>query len=194
MKKIAFLILVVLGTTSYAQRKAGGWAVQARYGLMEGKGQMNSFWGAFPEGQATSGAIGANVLIGNKGLMAEGNFFMNDYFVDKDNFNLPYRLYGLNILGGWSYEGFRKIYLNFKGGGFIGIENVNNGKQTENIYEILLPNSVDAFTYGMLIIPEVEIKIWNKLSGLVSFSQYWNIGSKYSHFKYDVNLGVKWYF
>ncbi|GIJ95390.1 hypothetical protein CAPN002_26080 [Capnocytophaga stomatis] len=193
MKKVIFLILVVLGTTVHAQRKAGGWAIQARYGLMEGKGQMNSFFGAFPEGQATSGQVGVNLLIGNKGLMAEANLFMNDYFVDTTNFNLPYRLYGLNALGGWSYEGFRKLYLNLKAGAFAGIERINDGNDRENITGGKYRNSVAGLTYGIILNPELEIVLYRKLSLTISSTQYWHPSNKWTRFQHSGDIGLKYY-
>lgn len=187
-------MLLVLGAgIMQAQRQDGGWAVQGKFGIMEGKGQMNSFFGAFPEGQATSAQIGVNLLVGNKGLMAEANFFMNDYFVDTTNFDLPYRLYGLNVLGGWSYEGFRKLYLNFKGGAFAGIERINNGNDRDSVTKGKYKNSVRGLTYGIVLNPELEIVLYKKLSLTISSSQYWHPSNKWTKFQHSGDIGLKYY-
>ncbi len=194
MRKLVFFIFTIfLINGAYAQRKAGGWAVQGDFGIMAGKGQMNKLFGAFPDGQATSASAGASVLIGNKGYLFETNLFMNDYFVDKDNFNLPYRLYGLNALGGWSYEGIRKIYLNFKAGGFIGIQKINNGNDKEATTGATYPNSVSGFAYGILISPELEFLIYRNITLKASYSQYWQPSGKWSKFQYGFEFGVKYY-
>lgn len=194
MKKIVlFIFTIFLINSAYGQRQAGGWAIQGKFGLMEGRGQMNTFWGAFPEGQAVSTSIGVNTLIGNKGTMFEANLFMNDYFVDKDNFNLPYRLYGLSALGGWSYEKVRKFYFNLKGGTFAGIERVNGGNDKEANTGATFANSVSNFVYGVLVMPEVEYSVYNKITLTVSYTQYWKPSSKWSRFSYGLELGVKYY-
>lgn len=193
VKSILVVMMILTSVSVNAQRKAGGLAIQGKFGLMEGRGQMNNFWGAFPEGQATSFSLGINRLQGNKGAMFETNVFVNDFYVDEDNLNLPYRLIGLNILGGWSYEKMRFIDFNFKVGVFAGNEKINNGKITENEYQIPLKKSVSNFTYGAVFNPEMEFKIWANLHGILAFSQYYYIGSKYADWKYSVDLGVKWY-
>lgn len=193
IKSILVIAMILVNMSVYAQRKAGGLAIQGKFGLMEGKGLMNNFWGAFPEGQATNFSLGINRLQGNKGFMFETNLFVHDFYVDSNNLNLPYRLIGLNLLGGWSYEKIHAIDFNFKAGVFAGNEKINNGKITENEYEIPLNNSVSNFTYGAILNPEIEFKIWSNLHGILSFSQYWYLGSKYANWKYSVELGLKWY-
>ena len=184
--KIKLLVgVLLLSIGSFAQRKNDGWAIQSHYGIMEGKGQMSNY--------ASTASIGVNFFPGSRGYLVESNLMIHDYFVDKDNLNLPYKLYGLNVMGGWSYENLSPFFLNLKAGAFVGIERINNGKDRDNLYGILLPIDVTKFTYGAVISPEAEIVIWKRLTGLLCFSQYWNIKSEVSEWKYSVELGIKWY-
>ena len=185
MRNFLLFTLVIASISLYGQRKENGWALQARYGIMEGKGETS--------GIASELNFGTSVTIGKRGALAEANLFLQDYYVDKDNLNLPYKLYGLNALGGWSYEGVRNFYFNIKGGVFIGVENVNNGNTTESQFGTPLAHPINGFTYGFLVAPEVEIKVWDRLTLLVNFNQYWNRGSEYANWKYSVNAGLKYY-
>lgn len=184
MKKIFYLLSVVVPLFSFAQQ-TNTIALQANIGLMNGKGE-------FIGNNASNISLGAQFFVRNGDYFIESNLFMQDYFVDKEKFNLPYQLYGLSVLGGYSYE-MGKLYLNFKGGGFIGKEKVNRGKDIEEVHGTFLKNSVNSFTYGVVVSPEFEFRIWEKLNGVANFNQYWNIKSKYADWKYSINLGLKYY-
>lgn len=193
MKRI--FILFALGIASfslYGQRSDGVMAIQLHYGISEGRGQQNNFFGLFNEPKASMGGIGLSYTVGNKGFLVDANLFFQDYYVDKDKFNLPYQLYGINLQGGWSYENLEFMYINLKAGGFIGIEKVNNGEKT-GAYGIPLKNSVENFTYGVILTPEIEVKLYRNLFLTLQGNQYWNIGSKYANLKFSTELGLKYY-
>ena len=105
-------------------------------------------------------------------------------------------MYGLNVIGGWSYENLQPVFINLKAGLIGGFEQVNNGNKTtnwNNLEGVPLQVNTDKFVYGAVISPEIELAIWRNLSGTVSFSQYWNLRSDVSEWKYSGNIGLKWY-
>lgn len=192
MRKIIFIMVLLFSIGGYAQRRDGIMAIQLHYGISEGKGQMNKFFGLFNEPKASMGGVGLSYIAGNKGFLVDANLFFQDYYVDKEKLNLPYQLYGINLQGGWSYEKLEFIYINLKAGGFIGLEKINNGEKL-GIYGIPLKNSVENFTYGMVFTPEIEIALYRNLFLIVQGNQYWNVGSKYANLKFSTELGLKYY-
>lgn len=188
MRKIILVMVLLFSIGGYAQRKNDGWAIQGHYGIMKGEGQISKF--------ASTASLGVSHYPGSKGFLIEANLFVNDSYVDKDKFNLPYRLYGLNVIGGWSYENLQPVFINFKAGLIGGFEQVNNGNKTtnwNNLEGVPLQVDTDKFVYGAVISPEIELAIWRNLSVTVSFSQYWNLRSDVSEWKYSGNIGLKWY-
>jgi hypothetical protein len=188
MRKIILVMVLLFSIGGYAQRKNDGWSIQGHYGIMKGEGQISKF--------ASTASVGVSHYPGSKGFLIEANLFVNDSYVDKDKFNLPYRLYGLNVIGGWSYENLQPVFINLKAGLIGGFEQVNNGNKTtnwNNLEGVPLQVDTDKFVYGAVISPEIELAIWRNLSGTVSFSQYWNLRSDVSEWKYSGNIGLKWY-
>lgn len=192
MRNFLLFTLVIASISLYGQRRDGVVAIHLHYGLTEGKGQVSNFFGFFNEPKASMGGVGLSYILGNKGFLVDTNLFFQDYYVDKDKLNLPYQLYGLNLQGGWSYEKIRFMYINLKAGGFIGLEKINNGEKN-GAYGIPLKNPVENFTYGVVLTPEVEIKLYRNLFLTLQGNQYWNIGSKYANLKFSTELGLKYY-
>lgn len=190
MKKKIFLMLFVLGYIGIvkAQRQAGGWAVQGRYGIMGGKGEVSSY--------ASSFGVGLNKTIGNKGMLIEGNMIFHDFKIPYEELNRDFtrQFYGLNILTGWSYENFYPLYLNFKVGGFLGYEIVNKGNKFDDVNQVSIPINVNNFNYGIVVSPEIEVILTNFLTLGITFSQYWNVSSKWNKQQYSLEMGIKYYF
>lgn len=188
MKKFLLFTLVFASFSIYAQRRSNGWALQARYGLMQGKGDIM--------GNAVETNLGTSITIGNKGVLAELNLFAQDFSFEHKELKkeIPYQLYGLNVMGGWSYEGIRKLYLNFKAGGFAGYSIVNKGDAKEDVYGTTFVNPVKGITYGVVGSPEVELVIFRKLTATASYTQYFYPNDKWIRWQYTVNAGLKLYF
>lgn len=196
MKKLLLLALTFISIGTFAQRQDKGLAIQGRFGIMEGQGQMNSFFGAFPKGKATSFSLGVGMPIGTKGFITEANIFFHDFTIpykeiEKD---LTRHFYGANLLAGWSYTDIQPLYLNLKAGGFAGFELVNNGNNHIEELGAKFPNDTKGFNYGVVISPEVEVILARKITATLTYSQYINLNSQWNKQQYSLELGLKYYF
>lgn len=191
MKQIVVFLIAVLGFSfqAHAQRKAGGVALQAKYGIMKGEGEIIKDY-------ATTGSLGVQMYLGEKGYFFDTNLLFQDFYVDYEQANqkMPYQLYGLNVMGGWSFENLAPFYLNIKAGGFAGYYVANKGINKEDTYGTTFVNPVKGVTFGIVASAEAEIVIWNKLAGVVSFSQYYYPSDKWIRSQYAIEAGFKWYF
>jgi hypothetical protein len=189
MKKILYIFAIFATTISLAQRQDDSWAIQARGGLLMGKGSGDLL------GSASSFEIGGSYYL-KGGWMIEGNFTLDDFMVDLDKRKLPYQVYSFNPMGGWSWEATNILYMNFKIGGILGFEKVNKNEPTDPIYGAKLPypNEKNNFIYGFILSPEMEVRLYKGLSLLVNPYQNWYKGSKYADWKGGLRAGIKYYF
>lgn len=195
MKKIFFLLMLSSVICAYSQRQEGGIAFQGRFGIMDGKGTMNNFFGLSKENKASFASAGMSMLLGDEGLYSfDANLIAKDMTIIHDDINqrLPIRVYGLEALGGYSFEDFEPLFINLKGGGFVGYQVVNKGETKSALYGSQI-NNTKGIVYGAVISPELELIIWQNLGILVSFNQYYYINNKWLKFNYSVNLGLKYY-
>lgn len=179
------MILFSIGT--FAQRKASGYALRTSAGIMKGKGEILKEIGS-------TASIGFSHIIGNTLFLVDADFVIKDFSTEYENQDLYNRFYGLKLQGGYSIEKLEPLYFNFKAGVFSGFEQVNKGKETENLYGIKLPHPVDNFVYGIAVTPEVEVVLYKKLNLIVNYSQYLGMKSKYAKWYYSVEAGIKYNF
>lgn len=188
MKKVILLVLGLISGAIYAQRAEDAIAIHAKAGIMKGKGEI-------VKDLASSVNLGLQWFVGQQGFLVEGGFFMQDFLIDYKPIGkeLPYRLYGLNVMGGWSLEDLNPLFFNVKAGGFAGYYLANNGNEKEDVYNTTLVNEVTGITYGAVTSLEAEVTIWKKLTGVASFSQYFYPNDKWIKWNYAVEAGLKWY-
>lgn len=67
------------------------------------------------------------------------------------------------------------------------------GNKRGRKYYIEKNYDVKGFTYGAVASAEVEIAIWKRLSGVVSFSEYFYPKDKWIRWNYGVKAGFKVY-
>lgn len=193
---ILLLILSVLGGILYAQRADNAIALHAKFGTMETFKWKGEGKGQILKDLPSMASLGGQWFIGQKGYFFEGNFIMQDFSIDYEEINkvLPYRLYGINAMGGWSLEDLNPFYLNIKAGGFAGYYIVNNAEKKEEVYNTTFSNPVEGITYGAMGEVEAEMVIYKKLSGVFSYSQYYYPLDKWIRWQYATQVGLKWYF
>lgn len=184
-KKLLLSLMVCSSAFLFSQgRRDGQSSIQAEYGYMPT--EQKKYDGAYMT------KIGYSRVLGEKGFMLKGDFFYQDYQVDYlDNQYLPYQKYGISANVGYSYEKLYPIFLNAWVGGYSAYENVNKGKDTDNLYSNKIPTKVKGFIYGLTGSAEVELNITNKLSLLVNYTQYYDLKSKFSESNYGLFGGLK---
>ena len=188
IKRVFYLFALIATLSGYAQRADNAIALQAKAGIMEGKGEII-------KDIASTASFGVQYFAGHRGFLIEGNAFMQDFSINHQDLGktLPYSLYGINLMGGWSFERLNPLFLGIKLGGFAGYYTVNKGDEREDVYNTVLENDVKGITYGALASAEVEIAIWKRLSGVVSFSQYFYPKDKWIRWNYGAKAGFKVY-
>lgn len=161
--------------------------------------------------KATGGAVkfadlkatlGVNKMIGDTPFFLEGEVFYLRFPIEGREVSDSHHqerwekstLYGLKFGAGWSYEELNPVFFNFKASGFAGYEGVNHGGDKKGYDGIELPYPVNNFVYGAVVSPELEVALGEKVSLCLAFSQYVNLGSKYSHYFTSLEIGVKFYF
>lgn len=187
MKKFLFLMSVLLSGAVLAQRSDDAIAIHGKAGIMKGEGQMIN--------TASTVNLGLQWFTGQKGFFLEGGFLLQDFLIEYEPIQkkLPYTMYGINAMGGWSYENLNPVFFNVKAGGFLGYYTYNKGDNKEEVYNSTLENDVKGLTYGATIEGEVEFVIWRKLTGIASFSQYFYPNDKWIRWNYALAIGAKWY-
>lgn len=196
MKKIVFLMLITLSSITYAQRTDGGISIQAKFGLLETLQGKKEGKGELIKDMSSFGSLGVQYLIGQAGAFLEANALMKDFSIYYEEIDkpIPYRLYGLNVMGGWSYEDLNPFYINLKIGGFGGYAIINKGENKDGIYNTTFDNSVKGLSYGAVGSVEGEIVIWKKLTGVIAYEQYFYPKDKWIRWQYGINAGLKYYF
>lgn len=195
MKKIFFLVAIVINTITYAQRNDNAITIQAKAGVMETLKWKGDGKGELIKDLPTTASLGVQWFIGQRGYFVEGNAIMQDFSINHTELNkaIPYQLYGLNIMGGWSFENLYPLYINLKAGGFGGYYTVNKGKKKEDVYGTTFTNPVEGIIYGVTGSAELEIIIWKQLAGVVSYAQYFYSNDKWIKWQYTAEVGLKWY-
>lgn len=188
MKKIVLFVFALIAGSVYAQRAENAVAIHAKAGIMKGKGELI-------KDVASATNLGVQWYIGQRGFLIEGNAILQDFSVEHKELQLeiPYTLYGVNIMGGWSYEDLNPFFVNLKLGGFAGLYQANKGDEKESVYGSTLASPVKGFTYGAVGEVEGEITIWRNLTGVVSFSQYFYPNDKWIKWNYAIQAGFKYY-
>ena len=186
MKRI-LLFFVLLTSTIYAQRADDAIAIHAKAGIMKGKGEL-------VKDVAGSANLGLQWFAGQNGFLIEGGALLQDFLIKHKevDIDIPYTLYGGNVLVGWSFEDLNPLFLQAKLGGFAGYYIANKGEEKEAVYGTNLPD-VKGFTYGALASAEAEVVIWNRLSGVASFAQYFYPNDKWIRWNYAIEAGLKFY-
>lgn len=189
-KKMFFMLLyIVTGAIAFAQRSDNTIALHSKFGIMKGEGTI------IPS-VATTSELGILWFLGEKGYFVEGNLLMQDFSIDYKEISraVPYKLYGVNLMVGWSYEDLNPFFFNFKAGGFAGYHIVNRGNEKDEVFHTTFVNSVENITYGIVASTETEIVIWKKLTGMFSYSQYYYPMDKWIRWQYALQGGLRWYF
>ena len=188
IKRVFYLFALITTLSSYAQRVDDAIALQAKVGIMKGKGEMI-------KDIASSASFGVQYFAGHKGFLLEGNFLVQDFSVNHQYLEkeLPYKMYGINLMGGWSFERLNPLFLGVKAGGFAGYYTANKGNEKEDVYGTTLKNDVKGLTYGAVASAEAEITIWRRMAGVVSFSQYFYPNDKWIKWNYAIEAGIKVY-
>ena len=111
-KAILFLVLSIVGGTIYAQRADNAIALHAKFGVMETFKWKGEGKGQILKNLPSIASLGGQYFMGQKGYFFEGNLIMQDFSIDYEEINkvLPYRLYGINAMGGWSLENLNPFY------------------------------------------------------------------------------------
>lgn len=172
-----------------AQRNENTIAVQAKYGITK------STDGTVQGSIATS--LGVQIFKGKKGFFFEANTIYQNFrfrYYNQIEDKIPYQIYGLNAMAGYSYENLEYLFVNLKLGGFAGYYIANHGYEREQTYQTVLPNPVKGITYGAVGVAELEKVFWKNLAGVVSYSQYYYPKDKWIRWQYAIEIGVKWYF
>lgn len=186
IKKILGAAVLLLAVTVNAQgRRKDQSAVHAQYGYILNKDNLEG--GFMAKG-------GYSRVIGDKGLLGKAELFYQDYDVTYlDNQILPYQKYGLSAQAGYSYEGFAPVFLNAWLGGYAAFEKVNDGNSRDPLYNAEIPAKVSGFVYGITGSAEAEVAIFKKTSLIVDYTQYYDLGSKFSKSNYAIFGGLKYY-
>lgn len=188
MKKLFFLFSCMVCMVAFGQRSKNVVSLHGKVGYMEGKGiLMQDF--------ASSATFGVQQLLG-KGYLWEANLFAQDFSVTHKELEntIPYSLYGLNVMGGWSLENLNPLYFNFKIGGFGGYYVANRGEDVEKEFGTTFTNSVKGITYGALAEAEAEVILLGRLSAVGSFTQFFYPKDNWITWNYTVQAGLKFYF
>lgn len=181
-KNIISFVLLLLTTMVYAQRQEKSWSIQARAGLF-----VKDF-NSFPNY--------ANVGLWKRfkgGYFVEANYVYNDFKLDYEE--IPYKFQGASLAGGWSLESLRGVFLNFRGGAFLGNEKVNELNSISQKTGAKLPydNTKPVNVYGFLVGGEVEVKLYRNFSFLFGIEEYWYKSSKYADWNFGLSSGLKCY-
>lgn len=191
MKKTILLLSVMLAviSTAHAQRKSNGFAIKASAGLMKGVADEVILLKDF----GTTFSAGVSHNIRSSSYIIDADVIYQNFSTDYHGQTLPNRFYGLKLQAGYSIEEVMyPLIVNFKLGGFVGHEQVNNGIGEEK-HGLPLPYPTSSMVYGAVLTPELEVVLYRKLCLLINASQYWNVGSKYAEWMYSFNAGLKVY-
>jgi hypothetical protein len=145
--------------------------------------------------KATKSIMGGYAkILGDKGFMGKVEGFYQDLEVTYSNKQiLAYKKYGVNINGGYSYEGFYPVMINAWLGAFGGYEDVNKGNKTSPLTKETIQEDVKGFVYGLSGSLEGEIFLTRKLSLLTTYSQFYDLKSKFSKSNYGFFGGFRFY-
>lgn len=186
MKKLLIATTLITSVFLFSQgRRDSQSFVNAQYGYILSKDNLEGGYMA---------KVGYGKLIGEKGFMAKGEVFYQDYKVNYiDNQILPYTNYGISALGGYSYEGFSPVFVNLWLGAYGGYEIVNKGNDKDPIYNTDIPERLKGFTYGITGSAELEIMLFRKLSLVADYTQYYDLKSKFTKSNFAFFGGLKYY-
>lgn len=182
------MTLFVVAFTANAQGRVDGQnSVYAGFGFMPT--QINNSTFAY---RVKAGYV---KLIGNSGFIAKADLGYSSYEVAyRDNLRLPFQRIHIDVMPGYSYEGLFPVMLN----GFIGFygayEIINNGSRAIKNYSGEIPENINSFTTGFVGTAEIEVSIYQWLSVVVDFTQYYDLASKFSKGKYAIYGGLKFNF
>ena len=188
MRKLGLLILFAFSTLAFAQgRRNGQSAIHAQYGFMPSMTDAKENAFMFNAGYLK--------VFNEKGWLGKAEVIYAKYEVDYiSQQKLPYERYGLNVQAGWTYEGLKPLYLNAYAGLFAGFEKINNGKDTDPLYNATIPEKVQGFTYGISGTAEAEVSIIpTKLSFIANYNQFYDLQSKFSKGNYGIFGGLRYY-
>ncbi len=185
MKKITLLLLLMISSITFGQRYSDEFSYSLKSGVVSGSTYGN-FYGT---------SIGASYIIGTEGYMADANIGYYTSDIKFGQTHLPYKLFSLEVLGGYTIEedSLYPFYFNFKTGMSFGYEFVNNGGHYETLYFSKLPYPTNSFACGVILNPEAEIILTDNLTGTINFSQYFDLLSRYQKNYYTTFLGIKYY-
>lgn len=186
MKHILFALFFSLSTLVFAQgRRENQSSIHVQYGFNPSKDDLKA---------GKTILAGYARAFGNKGFMGKVEGFYQDFEVGYlNNQILPYKKYGLNINAGYSYEGFYPVMINAWAGGFGGYQDVNGGDKTAPITKETIQEDVKGFVYGISGSLEGEVFLTRKLSLLASYSQFYDLKSKFSKSNYGFFGGLRFY-
>ncbi|AZB02427.1 hypothetical protein EG359_22475 (plasmid) [Chryseobacterium joostei] len=186
-KRLYIIVLLFIALLFNAQgRRAEQSGIHAAYGFIPSGDSLkkNSFMAI----------AGYNHVLGDKGFLAKAEVFYHKTNVKyTGNQLLPYEKYGLNISGGYSYEGLYPVFINAYVGAFAAYEKVNEGKERDPKFNAIIPEKVTGFVYGISGSAELEIVLARKISLIGNYTQFYDIKSKFSKSNYAIFTGLKFY-
>lgn len=184
--KVLLLAVLSFSSVAFAQgRRENQSGVHGQFGYMFPKSEMKAGY---------MGKLGYNRVLGDKGFLGKAEVFYHTYEVGYiDNQILPYQKYGINVNGGYSYEGLYPVYLNAWGGVYGALENVNNGSKIDPKYSAIIPAKVSGFTFGITGSAEAEVVVARNISFILDYTQYYDFKSKFSKSNYGIFGGIKYY-
>lgn len=187
-KSIIFLSLCVAAAMSAQGRRDGQEAIAASYGFMPSKSNSKT-------GNEFTATFGYLKVFGRDGWLLKADaVYQKSHFNYLGNQSLSLENYGINIQGGWTYEGLKPIYLQAYGGIFAAYQKANNGNDRDPLYGAKLSTKVNGPTYGLSGTAEVEIAIIStKLSLLGNYTQFYDLHSKFSKESYALFAGIRLY-
>lgn len=179
----SFLILGILATAQ--SRRKDQSSINLQYGYVLDKDDLKG-------GFMVKGGYGK--VLGNKGIIGKVEGFYQKYDIKYlDDQILPYNKYGINVSGGYSYEGLVPVFINIYGGVFGAYESANDGKQYDPLYNSEISKNVKGFVYGLSGSIEVEFVLANKLSLIADYTQYYDLKSQFSKSNFAFFGGIKYY-
>jgi hypothetical protein len=182
------LIFCIFVSEIQAQRQSDSWALQGSFGIM---GRSGSF---LNNDMATQYTFGGTRMLGS--YFVEANVFMQDFGVKHYQLqnHIPFRVYGINALGGWSYEGWFPVMFNFKAGGLAGYQFVNKESDRDSEFNTKLSNEIKGFTYSVVGSIEGELNLVHGLNFTLAYNQYYYPTNKWIRWQFAANAGLKYYF
>lgn len=186
-KRFYIIVLLLIAFLFNAQgRRAEQSGIHAAYGFIPSSDSIkkNSFMVI----------AGYNHVLGDKGFLGK-----IEGFYQKTNVNylgnqvLPYEKYGLNVSGGYSYEGLYPVFINAYVGAFAAYENVNNGNERDPKFNAVIPEKVKGFVYGISGSAELEVVLARKISIIGNYTQFYDLKSKFLKSNYGIFGGLKFY-